>query len=125
MNSFRISLLSTAAAVPMALGLMTGGASALGTAFDQQINASSLPTSNPGASENSGRVNPDAAVRVAASCTPCAAKKVCNPCNACAAKKTCAAACNPCAAKKVCAACNPCAAKKVCSPCNPCAAKKD
>jgi hypothetical protein len=114
MFSNRQNLLSTAALLPMAIVLATGGALAA-TTVAQEPAAPSVTSAraNPDAVQKWQGLNEEAVVRVAAACTPCAAKKVCNPCNPCAAQK--AAACNP---------CNPCAAKKACNPCNPCAAAK-
>ena len=96
MKTSKTKLLSTVAVIPLALGLVMGGA-----AVETMIGETGMAY---------------------ATCNPCAAKKACNPCNPCAAKKA-WKACNPCAAKKACNPCNPCAAKKACNPCNPCAAK--
>ncbi len=89
------TLLSAAAALPLAVGITAGTAQA--GKYDL--------AGKPSSAIIKIKCNPCGAKKAA--CNPCAAKK----CNPCAAKK-----CNPCAAKK----CNPCAAKK----CNPCAAKK-
>lgn len=124
MSSFRQNLLSTAAMVPLVVGVAGGGLLLAATAMpDRPAHGAASSSLNPVAAKKPERVSPVAAVRVAASCNPCATQKVCSPCNPCAAQKACGA-CNPCAATKTCAACNPCAAKKACSPCNPCAAQK-
>ncbi len=98
MLNSKMKLLSTVAAVPLAIGAAVAF-SAIETISGQS---------------NVAYASSDA-------CNPCAAKKACNPCNPCAAKKACNP-CNPCAAKKACNPCNPCAAKKASNPCNPCAA---
>ena len=148
MKSFKNHLLSTAAVVPLALGLVAGAVGlTLGTvtnlpsAFAASCNpcnpcaakkacnpcnpcaAKKCNPCNPCAAKKCNPCNPCAAKKACNPCNPCAAKKACNPCNPCAAKKACNP-CNPCAAKKACNPCNPCAAKKACNPCNPCAAKK-
>lgn len=107
MTTRKPTLLTTAAALPLAFGLATAPAIAA-------VPADSGPGVTQGAGENPA---PQPRLRVA-SCSPCAAKTECNPCNPCATE----AACNPCAAENPCAAanpCNPCAAQ---NPCNPCAA---
>jgi len=115
MFSSKKKLLSTVAAVPLALGVVV--------AFNA---IETISGQNNLAYASSNGCNPCAAKKACNPCNPCAAKKACNPCNPCAAKKACNPCnpCNPCAAKKACNPCNPCAAKKACNPCNPCAAKK-
>lgn len=99
MKNVRHGLLSTAAVIPLALGVAAGVAV-----------VGSVATGGMGS-----------AVAACNPCNPCAAKKACNPCNPCAAAKACNP-CNPCGAKKACNPCNPCGAAKACNPCNPCAA---
>ncbi len=135
MNKTRIRLLSSAAIVPLVMGMVVGvGMLSAGITKNGDV---ARAQSNPCAAKKCGAANPCAAgkcaacgpcspaasecvvpsVQAAARCNPCAAKK-CGPCNPCKAN-ACGAA-NPCAAKK-CGPCNPCAAKK-CGPCNPCKA---
>ncbi len=120
----KMKLLSTVAAVPLAIGAAVAF-SAIGTISGQgNVAYASYDACNPCAAKKAcNPCNPCAAKKACNPCNPCAAKKACNPCNPCAAKKACNP-CNPCAAKKACNPCNPCAAKKACNPCNPCAAKK-
>lgn len=126
MQPLKTRLLSTAAALPLVLGLATG----MGVMGGLATGTTTLAACNPCAAKKP--CNP---------CNPCTAK-ACNPCNPCSAtaaavSRECfvprlqkAAACNPCAAKNPCNPCNPCAAKtpcnpcaaSACNPCNPCAA---
>ena len=73
------SLLSAAAALPIAVGV-----------------AAVTPPAY-------AACNPCKGAAKTKACNPCAAKKACNPC---AAKKACKP-CNPCAAKKACKPCKP------------------
>ncbi len=136
MFSSKKKLLSTVAAVPLALGVVVAfnaietisGQSNLAYASSNGCNPCAAKKAcnpcNPCAAKKAcNPCNPCAAKKASNPCNPCAAKKACNPCNPCAAKKT-SNPCNPCAAKKTSNPCNPCAAKKACNPCNPCAAKK-
>jgi len=95
MLNSKMKLLSTVAAVPLAIGAVFAFSAVETISGQSNVAFASANGNNP--------------------CNPCAAKKACNPCNPCAAKKA-SNPCNPCAAANP---CNPCAAA---NPCNPCGA---